>query len=53
MNEGRESLEGDMNMETGNTFGEEGADAGALVDRDVRLGQSDVSASPALLERCE
>ena len=53
MNEGREGLDGDMNMELGNSFGKEGADAGTLMDRNVRLRQSDVSASPALLERRE
>jgi len=51
--EGRESLDGDMNIETGDTLSEEGADVGTLVDRDVRLRQSEISASPALLERCQ
>ena len=53
MKEGREGLGGDMNIETGDTLGEEGADVGTLMDRDVRLRQSEVSAGPALLERCE
>lgn len=53
MKEGREGLDGDMNIETGGTLGEEGADVGTLMDRDVRVRQSEVSASPALLERCE
>lgn len=53
MKEGREGLDGEMDIETGDTLGEEGADMGALVGRDVRLRQSEVSASPSLLERCE
>ena len=48
MKERREGLGGDMNIETVDTLGQEGADAGTLMDRDVRLRQSEVSASPAL-----
>jgi hypothetical protein len=51
--EGREGLDGDMNIETVETLCKEGADVGTLMDRDVRLRQSEASASPALLERCE
>ena len=53
MKEGRKGLDGDMNIKTGDTLGEEGADVGTLMDRDVRLRQSEVPASPALLESCE
>jgi len=51
--EGWEGLDGDVKMETGNTLGEEGADVGTLMDCYVKLRQSEVSASPALLKRCE
>jgi len=40
-------------MEARHTFGKEGADVGTLMDRELRLRQLEVSASPALLERCE
>ena len=53
MKEGWEGLDGDVNIETGDTLGEERADVGTLMDRDVRLCQSEVSSSPAVLERCE
>ena len=53
MKEGREGLGSDMNIETVDTLCQEGADAGTLMDRDVGLRQSEVSASPPLQERCE
>lgn len=48
MKEGREGLGGDTNIETVDTLGEEGVDVGTRMNRDVRLRQSEVSASPAL-----
>lgn len=53
MKEGREGLDGDMDMKTEGTLSKEGADAGTLMDRGVRSRQSEVSASPTLLERRE
>jgi hypothetical protein len=50
---GRDGLSGVVNIEALNTLGEEGVDVGTLMDRDMRSGQTKVSASPALLERCE
>ena len=53
MKEGREGFGGNVNMETGDTLGKEGADVSTLMDRNMRSRESEVSASPALLERCE
>jgi hypothetical protein len=49
----RDGLNGDMHMKTRHTVGEEGADVATLMNRELRLGQLEVSASPALLERCK
>ena len=53
MKEGRDGLHNDGCMEASHTFGEEGADAGTFVNRDLRLGKKEISASPALLECCK
>lgn len=53
MKKGWDGLDGDVHMEAAYTLGKERADMGTLMDRDVRLRQLDVSAGPALLERCE
>lgn len=53
MKKGRDSLNDNGHTKAGHTPGKVRADAGTLVDRDVRLRQLEVSASPALLERCE
>jgi hypothetical protein len=50
---GRDGLNGDVHLEALHTLGEEGADVGTLMNREPRLRQLEVSASPALLERCE
>jgi hypothetical protein len=50
---GRDGLNGEVHTEVRHTFGEEGADVGTLMNRELRLRQLDVAASPALLERCE
>lgn len=53
MKKGRDGLNNVVNIEAVNTLGEEGVDVATLMNRDLRSGQSKVSASPALLERCE
>ena len=45
-----DGLHGDGQMEAGSTLGKEGPDEGTLMDSELRLGESEVSASPALLE---
>jgi hypothetical protein len=50
---GRDGLNGDGHMEAAHTLGKERSDVGTLVDCDLRLRQLEVSAGPALLERCE
>ena len=51
MEERRDGLHGDGQMEAGSTLGKEGPDEGTLMDSELRLCNSEVSASPALLER--
>jgi hypothetical protein len=51
MEERWDGLHSDGQMEAGSTLGKEGPDEGTLMDSELRLGDSDVSASPALLER--
>jgi hypothetical protein len=50
---GRDGLDGDADSEALRTLGEEGADVGTLMNSERGLHQLEVSASPALLERCE
>jgi hypothetical protein len=50
---GRDGLNGNGRIKASHTVGKERVDAGTLMDRDLRLGQLEVSASPSLLERCE
>ena len=50
---GRDGLNGNGHTKAGHTLGKVRADAGTLMDRDLRLRHLEVSASPALLERCE
>ena len=45
-----DGLHGDGQMEAGSTLGKEGPDEGTLMNSELRLGESEVSASPALLE---
>ena len=53
MKKGRDGLDSDVRTKASHTVVEEGADAGTLMDRGRRLRQLEVSAGPALLERCE
>ena len=48
---GRDSLDNNGSLEAGDTLGKERADAGTLVNCELRLGKTEVSACPALLER--
>jgi hypothetical protein len=50
---GREGLNDNGHMKASHTLGEVRADAGTLMDHDVRLCQVEISAGPALLERRE
>ena len=50
---GRDGLDSDVRTKASHTVVEERADAGTLMDRGRRLRQLEVSAGPALLERCE
>ena len=53
MEERWDGLHGDGQMEAGGTLGKEGPDEGSLMNSELRLGDSYVSANPALLERCQ
>lgn len=53
MKKGRDGLNGNGRIKASHTVGKERADAGTLMDCDLRLGQLEVSACPSLLERCE
>jgi hypothetical protein len=49
---GRDGLNGDGHTKAVDALGKVRAEAGTLMDRDVRLRHLEVSGSPALLERC-
>ena len=51
MEERWDGLYGDGQLEAGSTFGKEGPNKGTLMDSELRLGESEVSTGPALLER--
>lgn len=50
---GRDGFNSNGHTKAGHTLGKVRADAGTLMDRDLRLRYLEVSASPALLESCE
>lgn len=50
---GRNGLNGNGHLKAGYAVVEKRADAGTLMDRDLRLRQLEVKASPALLECCK
>lgn len=53
MKKGRDGLHDNGDAEAVHAFGEEGTDAGALVDRKMRVRKKEVLARPAVLERCQ
>ena len=50
MEERWDGLHGDGQLEAGGTLGKEGPNEGTIMDSELRPGESEVSASPALLE---